>query len=375
MLVGSHVKPNSIRSQDANKISEESNETLRASRLRAGDLVTVRVGEPGITAVIPPELNNCNCASMMIVRQSDRFDSEWLCATMNSRIGISQIEHVQYGTAQKQFNISDAVDFLYPFPPPSEQTAIANALSDVDNLITSLEKLIAKKRAIKTATMQQLLTGKTRLPGFDKHPNGKPKGMQQTELGEIPEDWDLKPFAEIVTLMNKRINPKIKGGGDLCIELEHVEQRVGRLNGSIRTTSHSSLKNAFSEEDVLFGKLRSYLRKYWVADMCGVCSTEFWVLRANSDAATSQFVFQTVQTEKFIECTTESYGTHMPRSDWKVVRSFLVATPNVVEQTAIADVLSNMDKELDALTQRLNKTQQIKQGMMQELLTGRTRLV
>ena len=85
---------------------------------------------------------------------------------MNSRIGRLQVDHVQYGTAQKQFNISDAVDFCYPVPPLSEQRAIATALSNVDALIASLDKLIAKKRDIKQATMQQLLTGKMRLPGF-----------------------------------------------------------------------------------------------------------------------------------------------------------------------------------------------------------------
>ena len=73
---------------------------------------------------------------------------------------------MQYGTAQKQFNISDAVDFCYPVPPLPEQRAIAGALGDVDALIGALDQLIAKKRDLKQAAMQQLLTGQTRLPGF-----------------------------------------------------------------------------------------------------------------------------------------------------------------------------------------------------------------
>ena len=149
MLVGSNVSPNSIDWSKSNTIKPESNEKLPASRIYAGDLVVVRVGEPGVTAVVPPELDGCNCASMMIVRKHQRFDSDWLCALFNSPIGRQQVEGVQYGTAQKQFNISDAVNFLFPLPPLPEQQAIAAALSDADEVVAGLERVIAKKRLIK----------------------------------------------------------------------------------------------------------------------------------------------------------------------------------------------------------------------------------
>ena len=191
MLVGSHIHEDHIDYESANRISAFSNNLLTSSRLSAGDIVTVRVGYPGVTAVIPPELDGCNCASMMIVRKHASFFSPWLCYVMNSRIGRYQIEHVQYGTAQKQFNISDAVNFVYPFPPLLEQKTIALVLSDTDALITSLDKLIAKKRDIKQAAMQQLLTGKQRLEGFGDRSIGK---FKQTEVGMIPDDWDIITF-------------------------------------------------------------------------------------------------------------------------------------------------------------------------------------
>jgi type I restriction enzyme S subunit len=219
--------------------------------------------------------------------------------------------------------------------------------------------------------MQQLLTGKTRLPPFDQTHTG----YKQTELGEIPEDWEVNAFSDIAFPKSARVNPKVTGGGDFCIELEHVNQGTGSVSGNTLTTSESSLKSNFSQDDVLFGKLRSYLRKYWLADRIGVCSTEIWVLEANKKNATPHFIFQIVQTDSFIDCTSESYGTHMPRSDWKVVKSFLVATPSIDEQTSITKVLSDMDQEIVTIELRLTKTQQLKQGMMQELLTGRTRLV
>ena len=106
--------------------------------------------------------------------------------------GASALVHTQMGEMKK---------FILPIPNfIKEQTAIANALSDVDALIAELEKLITKKQAIKTATMQQLLTGRTRLPEFANHPDGTPKGYKQTELGEIPEDWEVKPLSELCDL-------------------------------------------------------------------------------------------------------------------------------------------------------------------------------
>ena len=166
MLLGSQVTANRIDHEAAKRITPQSNAKIPASILRAGDLVTVRVGDPGTTAVIADELDGCNCASMMIIRRHSRFNSAWLSHLMNSPLGQRQVANVQYGTAQKQFNIGDAVGFLFPVPPRPEQDAIGQAISDADALIDSLEQLLTKKRQIKQGAMQELLTGKRRLPGF-----------------------------------------------------------------------------------------------------------------------------------------------------------------------------------------------------------------
>jgi type I restriction enzyme S subunit len=126
---------------------------------------------------------------------------------------------------------------------------------------------------------------------------------------------------------------------------------------------------------VLFGKLRAYLRKYWLANCDGVCSTEIWVLVAKRALLVPEFLFQLVKMDRFIEVASSAYGTHMPRSDWKVVKNYEVPLPPVDEQTAIATILSDMDAEIAALEAKLTKAHQLKQGMMQELLTGKTRLI
>ena len=111
-----------------------------------------------------------------------------------------------------------------------------------------------------------------------------------------------------------------------------------------------------------------------LADREGVCSTEIWALMPNLGFVTSEFLFQLVRMNRFIELASTAYGTHMPRSDWNVVKNFEQAIPSVDEQNAIASVLFDMDAEIDALSQKLAKYKWVKQGMMQQLLNGKIRL-
>ena len=139
-----------------------------------------------------------------------------------------------------------------------------------------------EQRDLKQAAMQQLLTGQTRLPGFNC-------------------EWEVKTFGEVAVPRRDRIDPKRAGAHDFCIELEHIESGSGQLLGSTSTGTQSSLKSVFRFGDVLFGKLRAYLRKYWRATRSGVCSTEIWVLVPRDEAVTSEFLFQIIQTDDFID--------------------------------------------------------------------------
>jgi type I restriction enzyme, S subunit len=163
-LYGSNIRENSFLLDNVRKISPESSQKLNTSMLHAGDLVTVRVGYPGVTAVIPPFLEGANCASMMIVRKSDFVLSEYLCCTMNSRVGMLQVGAVQYGAAQKQFNISHAVDFIYPIPPLEEQKIIVDYLEGksqgIYRLISIIQKQIEMLQEYRTALISEAVTGK-----------------------------------------------------------------------------------------------------------------------------------------------------------------------------------------------------------------------
>lgn len=241
-----------------------------------------------------------------------------------------------------------------PLPPLSEQRSISAALNDADELIATLERVIAKKQEIKQGMMQQLLTGKIRLPGFTK-------------------PWVEGTFEQLASPSRERAMPRDVPPATPLVDLDQIEGASGRLVGSSQASDAVSLKAAFKPGDVLFGKLRAYLRKYWYADVAGLCTTEIWVLRAKSGVH-GRFVRYIVETDHFIEVASGAYGTHMPRSDWGTVRSIPVGIPRHDEQVEIASALAAADAEIIALHARLLKARDMKQGMMQQLLTGRIRL-
>ena len=324
--------------------------------VRPGDiLVCVRNGSRdliGKSALIDERAVGMTFGAFMAVFRSEH--GKLLHHVFQSGIFKKQInEHL--GATINQITNKSLNSFKVPLPPTDEErTEIANALSDVDALLATLDQVIAKKRDLKQATMQQLLTGETRLPGFGG-------------------DWDVVEFGDIANIRNEKILCSSTPEGTPCVELEFIGQANGRLLGYIEATGASS-KYSFKEGDVLFGRLRAYLRKHWRATFDGVCSTEIWPLIPRNERLYKGYLHLLVQMNSFVDAACVSYGTHMPRSDWAVLGKFEVQLPSVPEQVAISASLSDMDAELEALENRLEKTRQLKQAMMQELLTGKTRL-
>ncbi|WP_429210042.1 restriction endonuclease subunit S [Aeromonas veronii] len=371
-LIGLTYRPSEVRNYGTL--------VLRSSNVQNGTLcfddnVFVETDIPERIMVRPGDILVCvRNGSRDLIGKSALIDERAIGMTFGAFMGVFRSEFGQFlhhvfqsGIFKKQINehlgatINQITNkslnsFKVPLPPTDEErTAIANALSDVDALIATLDQVITKKRDLKQATMQQLLTGKTRLPGF---------------VG----DWDVVEFGDIATIRNEKVLCSSTPEGTPCVELEFIGQTNGRLLGYIETTGSSS-KYSFKEGDVLFGRLRAYLRKHWRATFDGVCSTEIWPLIPRNERLYGGYLQLLVQMNSFVDAACVSYGTHMPRSDWTVLEKFEVHLPSVPEQAAISASLSDMDAELETLEKRQEKNRQLKQAMMQELLTGKTRLV
>jgi len=163
LLSAINIEPNGIIRDDIKMVNTAIDERHAASRVRAGDLLTVRVGDPGVTAVIPPDLDGCHFASTMLIRGDSSFSSSWLSHCMNSAVVQAQIDAANYGAAQKQFNIGVAANFLLPVPPLEEQERIADHLdgvwSQMDTLIATIETHQELFREHRQALITAAVTG------------------------------------------------------------------------------------------------------------------------------------------------------------------------------------------------------------------------
>ena len=275
---------------------------------------------------------------------------------------------------------------MIAFPATLEQTAIANALSDVDGLIQELEKLIAKKQAIKTATMQQLLTGRTRLPQFAYRGDGSKKGYKQSELGEIPEDWEVRETNDFSAFITKGSTPTTYGfnwekDGVVFLRSECVSDSGLDLSESMFISEEANSVLSRSEVkagDILVTITGNVGRVIFLDEQLDKANINQHIarIRVCDSRVVGKYVYHYLsQSEIRRDLNKITTGQAYPQLSLEQVRDLKVILPIYSEQLAISTLLSDMDKEIEVLTLRLNKTRQIKQGMMQELLTGRTRLV
>ncbi|EOX1305275.1 restriction endonuclease subunit S [Vibrio cholerae] len=291
------------------------------------------------------------------------------------------------GTAQPKLNKKSCLKIKIAKPALEEQTAIANALSDVDALIQELEKLIAKKQAIKTATMQQLLTGRTRLPQFAHHPDGRKKGYKPSELGEIPEDWEVVNLGEISAITKlagfeytNYFNSYRDGGDIIVIRGTNITENFLDLNDIKtipRSTSNMLPRSQLNAGDLVFAYVGT------VGPVFLIREDNKYHLGPNTAKITcnntvvSEFL-RTYFTSELIKIQIDEHLSigAQPSLSMGKIRSFKIVLPcSKDEQIQIDMVISSMEEEMQSLKTRINKTRQIKQGMMQELLTGKTRLI
>lgn len=188
---------------------------------------------------------------------------------------------------------------------------------------------------------------------------------------EFAEKWESKKLGEIATSKSGKFNPENEAGFTKCIELEHLVSDEGNLLGYINGCNSGSIKNIFEKGDVLFGKLRPYLKKYLLAPFDGVCSSEIWVLKGTN--ISNDFLYAIVQTNRFIDLANQSSGSKMPRADWSVVSKGEFPFPTLSEQSKIANFLLSIDDKMSQLKKKKNLLEQYKKGVMQQLFSQELR--
>jgi len=357
-----NIREDGITDFDLVFISEDSNNLLAKSQTRIGDILTVRTGYPGTSAVVRSKHAGCNCIDILITRPSKKIDSDYLAIWINSSFGKEQVLRNQGGLAQKHFNVSDMRELMVALPSFPEQRSIATVLSDMDALLRSLDQLIAKKCDLKQATMQQLLTGKKRLPGF---------------VGE----WDVKQLGDVADIISggtPKTTESSYWDGDIkwCTPTDITGCQGKYLIETKRTISRLGL-NSSGAQLLPLGSLllcsRATIGEIRIAD-CEICTNQGFKSLVCHPGMDNEFLYYKLLTMKE-QMKERAFGSTFLEISKANVAALELLTPPLPEQHELANVLSDMDTELAALEQRRNKTRALKQGMMQELLTGRTRLL
>ena len=341
---------------------------LQRFRLKRGDLLVCEGGEIGRAAIWNDPIPECyyqkalhrlrptggyNVYLMMFLLQlwtSSDYLANYVTQTSIAHLPKDKLEQIPL-----------------PIPTPDEQRAIAEALSDVDALLESLESLIAKKRTIKQATMQQLLTGKTRLPGFSAE-------WQTMRLGELCPLTERMSFVKGRGLSKSDLS---RDGTIPCIHYgelfsygEHITDVLHGtdLEGDFVYSVHNDVLMPTSDVTPNGLATASCLQRTGVILGGGILA-----IRVSEDILDGVFLAYSIRhhRDQILQLVTGTTVYHLYDRD---MVKFKFSVPTLEEQRAIAEVLSDMDAEIAMLEQRLDKIRAIKQGAMQQLLTGRIRL-
>jgi type I restriction enzyme, S subunit len=336
---------------------------------RRGDLLIVMtdltptcnlLGKPAFVDTDEAILHNQRIGKVLLKDKSVHLP--FLYNLLLSRPYLDHIREQAFGSTVRHTSNKSIYSAQLAWPPPQEQRAIAKALDNTNALLGGLERLIVKKRDLKQAAMQQLLTGQTRLPGFYS-------------------EWEVKRLGEIIETDPENLSSETRPEYTFnYIALEDVDRGFLRSYSEQRfATAPSRARRKLRVGDVLVSTVRPNLQSHLLFDAEGsnwVCSTGFCVVRCHHNVTHPGYIFfQMFANGVSRQIDSLLAGSNYPAINSGDVRALEILLPDYDEQAAIAAVLSDMDAELAALEARRDKTRALKQAMMQELLTGRTRLV
>ena len=341
-------------SDTASHISEEGLGKSAAKMLPVGTvLLTSRatIGETAITTV--PMATNQGFANFICKEVLFNSYLAYYLRHIRKKLNV-----LASGSTFKEVTKGTLLNVEILLPPLSEQRAIAHILQTIQEAKFTRQREIALERERKAALMEYLFSHGTK---------GEPR--KQTEIGEIPESWEVVRLKEIANLRRENVQPKDSQGLNF-VGLEHIDSGESNLKRWGNASEMKSAKTRFYPDDVLYGKLRSYLDKAIIAEMEGICSTDILVFTANSKTV-SRFLVYLLHCHAFINhALSTSTGVSHPRTSWNSLEKFIFALPPLPEQRAIANVFQAIDEKTAALEKEAEHIDELFHAMLEELMTG-----
>lgn len=340
-------------------------DTIRRCEVKSGNLVIAKMMPAG-RAIICPSTDAAYVLSSDAVRVNllECVNNDYAFYCTKSGYYLSQIAENTQGSTRARTSIKKLRNILFCMPDVKEQVAIATALSDVDSLISALTKKIEKKKAIKQGLMQQLLTGKKRLPGFC----GDWIKKNVSSVSDIFRGGSPRPIENYI----------VKSGGVNWIKIGDVDSSakyIFRTNEQI-IESGIQYSRFVHSGDLLLSNSMSFGRPY-ILKTEG-CIHDGWLVIQNYDKYfDKEFLYYLLGSDEVLkQYKSLAAGSSVLNLNKDIVgKVVLYFPPSISEQTAISNILSDCDSEIAALEEKRDKYKEIKQGMMQQLLTGKIRLI
>ncbi|MCT6517649.1 restriction endonuclease subunit S [Proteus vulgaris] len=354
-LSASNVTKNGFKFDIRQYITQDKSDKLGNGKLIIGDIVLTSRGSIGhiawynenITKKIPFARIN---SGMLILRVKNNIDPNVISQYLTSPEGKKKIETISFGSAQPQLTKASVLKLPVTIPSEKlEQTAIGNYFQKLDSLINQHQQKHDTLNNIKKAMLEKMFPK----PG-ETVPEIRFKGFS----GE----WEEKDFSDIAS----RVSTYHKSTHLPCVEYEDIVSGTGKFNKDIHQKRIFKAGLKFEVNDVLFGKLRPYLKNWFLADFEGIAVGDFWVLRAEN--VTSTFLFSLIQTSKFELVSNLSAGSKMPRSDWKLISSSCFFVPkNISESYKIGNYFQKLDTLINQHQQQITKLNNIKQACLSKM--------
>lgn len=365
MLRNLNIKENRIDESNLLFIDPGYELQHKNKRIKVGDVITVRTGYPGISAVVPEKFNSAQCFTSLITRpKAEVINSYFLCLYINSEYGRKFITESEAGGAQKNVNAGVLSKMPVPIPPMQEQHKIVEILSTWDKAIALLEQLITAKRKLKQGLMQQLLTGKKRFKEFEG------------------SEWETYHFKEIF----KRVTRKNTIGNSNILTISGNHGLINQRDFFNKRIAADNLDGYYLVKKGEFAYNKSYSNGYPLGAIKrldryeeGALSTLYICFRICNVSVNSDFLahyFEAgILNKQIYEIAQEGARNHgllnISVTDFFEI---LLRLPSLAEQQKIAYILSAADAEISTLEKQLAAYKQQKCGLMQQLLTGKKRV-
>lgn len=366
LITGTDFDSGSIKWENCVYVSKERYEQDDYIKIQDKDILITKDGTIGKVAYLRkiPQAGTLN-SGIFVVRAKDKdIEQTFLSKIFTSLYFEDFLDKLIAGSTINHLYQKDFVNFIFPLPPRKEQVAIATALSDMDSLISALDKKIEKKKAIKQGLMQQLFTGKKRLVGFSE----KWIEREFSKVANILRGGSPRPIEEYI----------VKSGGINWIKIGDVDKTAKY----ICKTQEQILESGMSHSrfvhigDLLLSNSMSYGRPY-ILQTEGCIHDGWLVIQDYQNYLDKEFLYYLLGSNSVLsQYSALAAGSSVLNLNKEIVGGVILKYPSsLAEQTAIATILSDCDQEISSLEAKRDKYKEMKQGMMQQLLTGNIRLI